>query len=64
MNSAGRTNVLGELTNDDLIEHVNEDPESSEAALELAERLQLAIGELDRMVQHIRALGAKSGTDT
>jgi len=56
--------VLGELTNDDLIEHVNEDPESSEAALELAERLQFAIGELDRMVQHIRALEAKNGTDT
>lgn len=56
--------MLEQMTNPDLIEHVNEDPDSSPQALELAGRLQCAIDELDRMTAVIRRLEAPSGTDT
>ena len=56
--------MLEQMTNPDLIEYVNENPESSAEAMELASRLQYAIDELDRMSAVIRALEAPRGTDT
>jgi hypothetical protein len=51
------------MTNPDLIEYMNENPESSAEAMELASRLQYAIDKLDRMSTVIRALEAPRGTD-
>ena len=56
--------MLEQMTNPDLIEFVNENPESSAEALELASRLQYAIDELDRMTAVIRTLEAPRGADT
>lgn len=55
--------MLEEMTNPDLIEHVFEDPESSAAAHELANRLQCAIEELERLTVVIRRLEAPDGAD-
>jgi hypothetical protein len=52
------------MSTPNLIDHVNEDTDSSPQALELASRLQYAIEELDRMAQMIRALEAPRGQDT
>lgn len=56
--------MLEEMNNPDLIELVNENPDSSEEALELASRLQYAIEELDRMTTIIRRMEAERGSDT
>lgn len=61
MSFVARTNVLAQMTNPDLIEFVLEDPEASEAALELAERLQYAIDELDRMSGVLAKMEAARG---
>lgn len=55
--------MLEQMTNPDLIEYMNENPESSAEAMELASRLQYAIDKLDRMSTVIRALEAPRGTD-
>lgn len=56
--------MLEEMNNPDLIEFVTENPESSPEALELANRLQYAIEELDRMTTIIRRMEAERGSDT
>lgn len=55
--------MLEDLNNPDLIELVNENPESSPEALELASRLQYAIDELDRMTAVIRRMEVEHGSD-
>lgn len=55
--------MLEEMNNPDLIEFVTENPESSPEALELANRLQYAIDELDRMTAVIRRMEVERGSD-
>ena len=40
-----------QMTNEELIEFVNEDPEASRVSIELSIRLQFAMDELDRLAR-------------
>lgn len=51
--------MLERLTNADLIEHIQENPDSTEAELEVAERLLAAMDELDRLTTALRRHEAK-----
>lgn len=51
--------MLDRLTNTEIIEHIQENPESTEAELEMAERLLAAIDELDKLTALVRRHEAK-----
>lgn len=53
--------MLEDMNNTDLIDFVNDDPDSSEAAIELAMRLGYAIDELNRMSEALTLLEVKHG---
>ena len=55
--------MLERMTNAEIIEHILENPDASEAELELAERLMGAVDELENLSNMIRALQAKAEQD-
>lgn len=55
--------MLEDMTNIELIEFTFENPESSAEAMELANRLQYAVDELERMTHMMALLEAPRGTD-
>lgn len=55
--------MLDAMSNQDLIDFIFEDPDSSVAANEAAERLSYAIDEIDRLILTIRQLESANGTN-
>jgi len=55
--------VVDEMTNLALIECVQASEDSTEVERELAERLQYAIDEIDRLVQAVQRLEVADGPD-
>ena len=56
--------MIDEMTNPALVEYVKSDMDATETELELADRLAVAITEIEELVREVRELQAAHGANT